>query len=273
MIAQRYTQARDRLLDDANGARRGSRWRAVPMLLAGLAAIGSMFALVSANVMAVNFTTTDTKFNLYSNYIEAQQLGGFMTAGTQSSSKTAVADLGIKTLNLVGVCIVAQQSTPFPMSIIVTSGMAVPDPVANWDSSDTAGAANDPFDTDAVLPSVTAKLNAAGQIQNVGTDPDVVSAEFGYLNTTMLTGFGHKIAGLYLGETADNVNTHAGLGAWPTDGGGQTPTPGDFGVYAQQLNLSGVGGGTYGLNLKGSITLPKLNIRLLPGARTQADCS
>ncbi len=271
--AERYVEARDRLLADAATMRRGSRRSAIPIMAAGLALIGGMYQLVSANVLAVNFATTSSNFTVYSNYLEAREAAGFMGPGTKASDNEAVADLGIETLNLVGLCIIAQQSTPLPMSLLVTAGMNIPDPVANWDSGDVNGSDNDPFDTDALLPSVGAKVNAAGQVQNVGTDPDVVHAEFGYLNTTLLSAFGNQVAGMYLGETADTVAEHAQIGAWPVGSGGATPTAGDLGIYAKQLNLSGVGGASFGLNLKGSISLPKLSIRVLPGKRTQADCS
>lgn len=272
-LSTRYQRVRTDLLADAAATRRGVRKRAVVMVVAGLAAIASMFGMVAANVLAVNFTTTNTKFKVYTNYLEAQQVAGFMTEGTKSSSNEAVADMGIKTLNMAGVCIIAQQALPIPMSFLITAGMPVPDPVANWDSSDPNGSANDAFDNDVLLPSVASKVNSTGQLINPTTDPDITTAQFGFLNSTLLTAYGNDIAGMYLGETADTVNTHAGIGSWPVDNGGKSPAAGDFGIYAQQMNLSGMAGDTFGLNLKGSITLPKLRIRVLAGTKTQADCS
>jgi hypothetical protein len=272
-LRQRYVDYRDRLLADATSSRRGLRLRVLPIAAIGFGSIAAMFGLVSANVMAVNFTTMNSSAAIYTNYLEAQQAAGFMGPGTSLSGGQVVADLGIKTLNLVGLCLIKQQSTPFPMSLIITAGMPVPDPPA--DSTDNGGLSSHPFDNTALLGSVSAKLNSSGQVLNSTTDPDVVHAQYGYLNTQLLTAYGYQVSGLDLGITADQVNgsSYAGIGNWPTDAGGTTPTAGDFGIYASQMNLSGAAAGSYGLNLKGSISLPKLSIRVVMGSKSQADCS
>lgn len=253
---------RDNLAVDAGRVRRGARKRGIVMAVVGFVGIGGMVHLVSMNVMAVNFTSMNSKFKLYTNYLEAQEVASFMGPGTQQAtgSRVAVADLGAKVVNMVGVCILVNESIAgVPTSFKITSGMKVPDPSAFTGTS---------------LPSgVATKLNAAGQVQQSMTDPDVAHAEFAYLNATSLNAYGHQIMGMYLGETADTVNTHAGIGAWPTSAGGTTPTAGDFGIYGKQFNLGGVSGDTFGLRLQGSTTLPKLDISIVPGTLTQADCS
>ena len=62
------------------GARRGTRKRAIVPVIAGFVAVGSMFSLVSSNVMAVNFTTGNNEFKIYSNYLDAEKAAGFLVA-------------------------------------------------------------------------------------------------------------------------------------------------------------------------------------------------
>jgi len=274
-LGGRYRRARARLLADAAARRRGTRRRAVPIALGGTAMIGAMYGLVSANLLAVNFTTMDSTAAIYTNYLEAQQAAGFMAPGTSTAGGQVVAELGIKTLNLVGLCVIEQQSTPFAMSMVLTAGMPVPDPTASGSSFDTSTPPPSPYGSSAAAGTVSAKINAAGQVLNPTTDPDIVHGDYGYLNAQLLTAYGFQVAGLDLGVTADQVNgpSYAGIGNWPTGSGGRTPTAGDFGIYAGQLNLSGTAANTYGLNLQGSISLPNLRIRVRPGSLTQADCS
>ena len=92
------------------------------------------------------------------------------------------------------------------------------------------------------------------------------------MNSNMLQGYGNLVSGLNLGQSANTVGTQAGI-TWPTGAGGTTPTAGNFGLYADQLNVAGLSGESYGLNLAGAITLPSLKISVEPGAKTQTDCS
>ncbi|MGZ6733136.1 MAG: DUF6230 family protein [Nocardioides sp.] len=246
----------------------------MPIALGGAAMVGAMYGLVSANLLAVNFTTMDSTAAIYTNYLEAQQAAGFMAPGTSTAGGQVAAELGIKTLNLVGLCVIKQQSTPFAMSMVLTAGMPVPDPTGG-NAFDTSTPPPSPYGSSAAAGTVSAKINGAGQVLNPTTDPDIVHGDYGYLNSQLLTAYGFQVAGLDLGITADQVNgpSYAGIGNWPTGSGGRTPTAGDFGIYAGQLNLSGTAANTYGLNLQGSISLPNLRIRVRPGALTQADCS
>ena len=100
---------------------------------------------------------------------------------------------------------------------------------------------------------------------------NAISATNLFINADALSGYGNKISGMNLGQSAETVGDSAGL---TFEGNpNQLPKAGAFGLYARQLNVAGLNGNSYGLNLKGNITLPELNIKVVPGARTQADCS
>ena len=45
-------------------------------LAGGLVALAAMFQLVSSNVLAVNSTTANQEFKLYSNYLQGAQAAG-----------------------------------------------------------------------------------------------------------------------------------------------------------------------------------------------------
>lgn len=238
-----------------DGVRRGTRRRGVVMAGTGFAATAVMLGMVSANIMAVNFTTSDSEFNLYSNYLDAEQAAVFLAPSTKASgSQQGLADLGIKEAKLAGLCIIQrEQILGTTWSFVLTAGDAVPDSYTQAEVP--AGVSVNP---------TTGKLTGA-------SEANAVSANNLYINSDTITGYGNKISGLNLGQSADTVGASAGI-TWPTTGQTQ-PQAGNFGLYAQQLNVAALGGESFGLNLQGAITLPKLNIRMQQGAKTQADCS
>ena len=246
-------------MTEAAEARRGTRVRSLGMIGVGLGLLAAMFQLVSANVLAVNFTTGNNTFAVYSNYLDAYKAEGFLDASTkQNGSNLGVADIGINQAKLAGLCAIAQESIG-PLgtySLIIRAGLGgggqtIPDSYTG--TSIPAGVT--PNATDGTLPAGTGGLITANSL---------------YLNSNALNGYGNLISGLNLGQSAETVASSAGL----TLPNGQTaPTAGNFGLYAQQLNVAGLNGSSYGLNLAGQITLPQLNIQVVAGAKTQADCS
>lgn len=245
--------------EQAATTRRGTRRRSLAIVAVGLAALAGMFSAVSQNAMAVNFTTGNNTFKLYSNYLDAQQAAAFLAPSSkQNGSNVGVAELGIRTAKLAGLCAIAQESVGIlgTFSLMITAGDNVPDSVAY---------------TGTGLPATSPALDlsSAGQLQGSSLS-GAITADNLFVNSNALAGFGNKISGLNLGQSAETVSGSAGL-SWPT---GQTgPVNGNFGLYANQLNVAGLNGETYGLNLAGAITLPKLAIKVLPGAKTQNDCS
>ena len=163
------------------------------------------------------------------------------------------AELGIKTAKLAGMCAIAQESIGLlgTYSLMITAG----DPVASSFSGTSipAGVTTD---------SATGKLNGASAT-------NAIFANNLFMNSTALSGYGNKIIGMNLGQSADTVKTGT-VGDWPD---GQTPPAnGGFGLTANQLNVAGLGGKSFGLNLAGDITLPKLKIKVVLGSKGQADC-
>lgn len=242
-------------------ARRGTRRRALVPTAVGFALVGVMFSLVSSNVLAVNFTTGNNKFRVYSNYLDAQKAAGFLSPTTQQDgSNDGVMEFGIVTAKLSGLCAIASETIPvinLPYSLKITAGDPVPDTYS--------GAA--------VPTGVT--TDSAGKLSGASLTGSIAANNL-FLNSNMLSGYGNKISGLNLGQSAGTVHTSAGL-AWDTSTGGTSPSSlnsqGNFGLYAEQLNIGGLTGDTYGLNLAGAITLPSLKITVEPGTKSQADCS
>lgn len=244
---------------------KGTRPRAVPAIMIGFLGLGSLYQLVGATVLAVNFTTADQEFQLYSNYLQGVSAGGFID---QNRSATAVgqvgtAEIGIKQAQLDGLCAIATQSLAGigTVSLMITAGDTVAGAFTSTTNPTVDGAGNPiSYDANGLLSgsSATGAINA--------TDL--------FINTNALTGYGNKISGLNLGQNAADVATAAqlnnGTGTWPT---GQTaPVNGGFGLTANQLNIGAVNGASYGINLAGQINLPKLRISVLLGAKTQSDC-
>ena len=253
------------MVDRAGTARRGTRRRSLPAIGIGFAALAGMFTAVSQNVLAVNFTTTDQGFKLYSNYLQGESAAGFLAQnkGNSSASQVGVAELGIRTAKLSGLCAIATDTIPIlnqKYSLLIIAG----DPVQSTAFSGTTVPAAVSVDANGLL-SGSSLTNA-------------ISASNLFVNTTGLAGFGNKISGLNLGQSADTVATSAGFqssgqpaGQWPT--GQNPPQAGNFGLVADHLNVAGLSGDTYGINLQGQITLPNLKMKVVSGAQTQAACS
>ena len=139
------------------------------------------------------------------------------------------------------------------VTLMILAGVPVKSSFANGSNTTTDGAGNPlAFDANGLL---------------VGGNH--ITASNLFVNSRSLNGFGNVISGMNLGQSADTVDTTAGI-VWP--GGQSQPDPGDFGLTVDRLNVGGLGADTYGINLQGEITLPKLRIKVIPGHKTQADC-
>ncbi|MFC7505025.1 DUF6230 family protein [Nocardioides sp. CPCC 206347] len=243
-------------MTDAAAVRRGTRVRAVVPLAGGLCALVSMFQLVSNDVMAVNFTTANQEFQLYSNYLQGEQAAGFLsTNNTSTGEDNGVTELGIRSAKLAGLCAIAHEDVPVlgEVTLMIIAGVPVKSSFVNGANTTTDGAG------------APLAFDANGQL--VGGNH--ITASNLFVNSRSLSGFGNKISGMNLGQSADTVDTTAAI-EWP-NGQGQ-PDPGDFGLTVDKLNVGGLGGDTYGINLQGAITLPNLKIKVIKGHKTQADC-
>ncbi|MFT4287169.1 DUF6230 family protein [Nocardioides sp.] len=261
-LTEEISERSQRMLDRSVVGRRGTRRRALMPMVLGLLTLGGMFQLVSANVLAVNFNTTSSSFRLYSNYLDAQKAGAFLAPSTKASgSQVGLADLGIVTAKLDGLCAIVQEDIGSlgTFSLVLTAGSEIPDSYDNTVLS--------PVGTGSTIDSSTGKLSGSG----------LITANNLFINSPALGGYGNLISGLNLGESADNVWGETvgtpGSPTWPNANKGNIPTSGNFGLYADNLNVSGLAGDTYGLNLAGNITLPQLSLKIVPGAKAQADCA
>lgn len=235
----------------AAAERRGTRKRSIPMIAVGLVGLGAMFGAVSRSALAVNFTTSNDAFVLYSNYLQGESAAAFLAENT-SQDGAGVTEFGIVTAKLAGLCAIATQELPVigTVSLMIIAG----EPVQGS------------FSGTAVPAGVS--LDPTGALTGTSLDSAIKASNL-FVNANALGGYGNQISGLNLGQSADTIGASAGL-TWPT---GQTePTPGAFGLYANRLNVAGLDTRSHGINLQGQITLPKLQLKVFPGTKTQADC-
>jgi hypothetical protein len=233
--------------------------RAIAMTGVGLAALAGMFQLVSSNVLAVNFTTTDHTFQVYSNYIQGVSAGGFLSQNKAATAagQQGVAELGIKTAQLDGLCAIAHESLVGvgDVSLIIKAGSPVR---GSFDPSQSTFLDGD---------DEPVGLNADGSLADT---TDTISATDLFLNTNDLSGYGNQISGLDLGTNAPDTAQELSTGAWPTNQ--LQPVDGAFGLTAQHLNVGYLDGASYGINLAGQISLPSLKIRVVAGSSDQTAC-
>lgn len=154
------------------GPRRGTR-RTRSGVLAGaaLAGLAGLFLGVSQNVLAVNFTTANTAYKVYTDKVSGLNAAGYInTQDLYGATDDAVAQLGFKTATLNGLCAIAKQTLPVigEVSLLVTAG--------------------EPVDG--------AITNPAGQ---------AINAQQLYLASDNLSGTGDQIAKLTLGQSADTL--------------------------------------------------------------------
>lgn len=240
--------------------RNGTRWIVWPAMAVGFIVLTVLYQLVSAGALAVNFTTSNSQFRMYSNYLEGIVGSGFMDSSTQvGSTQVGVADIAIKTAHLAGLCLVTNQSVPFfggTEGLVLTAGVGVKgtfDPTT-YSGKDSTGA------------SITTASD--GSLSGASLTGAVTVTDL-FVNLNGITGYGNNLAGLNLGQSADLVQ---GIGTAPWPSGQTAPVPGHFGLAAQHLNISDFNGATYGVQLQGGAQLPGLKMRAYPRAVTQADC-
>lgn len=212
------------------GTRHGTRKRSGLLAGGAFGALVAMFVAVGQGVLAVNFTTSNTSYKVYTDKVSGLNAAGYLNVqDLYGSTDDAVAQLGFKTATLNGLCAIAKQNLPVlgDVSLLITAGEPV----------------------DGTL------TNPAGQ---------AIQAQQLYLASDNLSGTGDQIAKLTLGQSADTLK----MDTIPFQG-----SPGAFGLQAETLNVSNLDADSYGIDLQGQINLPNLKIRVLPGAKTKADCT
>jgi hypothetical protein len=90
------------------GTRLGTRKRAGALAGVGFAGLIGMFLAVSQNVLAVNFTTANTSYKVYTDKVSGLNAAGYInTQDLYGATDDAVAQLGFKTATLNGLCAIA----------------------------------------------------------------------------------------------------------------------------------------------------------------------
>lgn len=241
----------------------GTRWWGTPLMAVGLGSLFWLHHLVSTGVLAVNFTTSDQQFDVYSNYVQGIASAGMTSGNTgfSSASDVGVSEIGIKEARLAGLCAISHQTLPVigDVSLMIVAGVPVK-PAFDDSALDLVDADGTAIDVDANGALAGSSLAGAVKITDL------------FVNATNLQGYGNRLSGLNLGRSADGVIADADVngGQWPA---GQTPPePGGFGLTAEYLNLADFSSDSYGLNLHGSVALPDIRIRTLTGTKNQSDC-
>jgi len=161
----------DAMLAHAEESRCGTRKRGFALAATGLVALGSMFSLVSANVLAVNFTTSNTAYKVYTDKISGVNAAGYLNVqDLYGPTDDGVAQIGFKTATLNGLCAIATQTLPVigTVSLLIVSG--------------------EPVNGTVTAPS--------GQ---------TIAANELYIATDNLSGNGDQIAKMTLGQSADTL--------------------------------------------------------------------
>lgn len=248
-LKQRYRARRDALLADA-GTPRGTRRRMWLIASVGLLALASMFQAVSANVLAVNFTTMNSSFQMYTNYLQGEKVAAYLnTSSRADGAPVPLAELGVKRASLAGLCLIANESILGlgKHALVLTAG----EPVSGsfgFQSGVGLSNANYYLPTGWTVGTDVWGTNGnatAGEYPGALKGPraaDAVTATDLFLNTSGLYGAGYKLNGMYLGERAQDVGANADI-EWETGAGapspGQALTSGGFGLRVDRLNLAG----------------------------------
>lgn len=212
----------------------GTRRRSGVVAIAGVGALGFLFSMVSANVMAVDFTSANSTYKVYTDRVVGQYAAGYVSNQTRQDGVNApVAQIGFKSADLYGLCTITTQSLfdggP-DVSLIITGGESV-----------------------------------NGTVTGSTTSSDKITANELYLASNTLKGKGENISRMTLGQSAstlsmDDITSHRGQ-------------PGNFGLQAELMQIGDLDADAYGIDLKGSINLPNLSIRVVPGAATKSACA
>lgn len=248
-LPDRLRARRDALVEEARVSPRGTRPRVVVISGLGVVVLTSMLQAVSMNVLAVNFTTANSRFQMYTNYLQGEQVAAYLNrTSRQDVAPVPVAEMGVKKASLAGMCLISNESIPGigDYSLMMTAG----DPVAGTPGFQSGVAVTNPnyylptgwvAGTDVWGPNGNA---AAGEYPGAlkgARATNAITATDLFLNASAINGAGYKLNGMYLGERAQDVGPNAGV-TWETGEGAPSPagaTAGGFGLRVDHLNLAG----------------------------------
>lgn len=174
-LRARIRERADAMVESSEATRTGTRRRAAVPLAAGVVALGSMFGLVGSSVLAVNFTSSNQSYKIFTDRVVGQYAAGYLNAQQKQTGQTAVAQIGFQQADLYGLCAIAHQNLAGlgDISLIVTGGEPV----------------------DGTVTSPAGKKITANQL---------------FLASNSLVGNGENISKMTLGQSADTLSMGAG---------------------------------------------------------------
>ncbi|MFJ5921548.1 DUF6230 family protein [Kitasatospora sp. NPDC092948] len=223
----------------ADGPRHGTRWgRSVAVLLPAALTAGALGGAIADGALAASFNVTNSPFTLTSNGVSGTGFGAILNtpsveaANGSTSTSTAMARVGFASAGLAGLCgIVHQSFAGVPYSMLLTAGQPV---------------------TAAPPTAFTADINASNL----------------YIEAPTLTAAGNTtLQNAVLGMSADQVMV-AGQGLTGAQAGGFGLGSAGSGPGGSTVTLAGLNASAYTAEIAGSLTLPALNIRVVPGSAT-----
>lgn len=224
------------LAEDADATRRGTRWgrstlAAVPAVLA----IGALGSALAGGALAAGFNVTHQPFTLTSNGVAGDGFGAIVNTPAvgapdgKTRTDIGMTRVGFSDAGLAGLCGVVHQSfAGLPYSLLLTAGQEVKD-------------------------------GASG-----GFTPDIAAKNL-YLQATDLRSRGTtRLENTVIGQSADQVE----VAGKPLAGA----QPGGFGLGSAggeggaTISLRGLDAKAHAAEIAGSMELPGLNLRVVPGS-------
>ncbi|MFF8569240.1 DUF6230 family protein [Streptomyces albidoflavus] len=224
------------LAEDADETRRGTRWgRSTLAALPAVVAIGALGSALAGGALAAGFNVTHQPFTLTSNGVAGDGFGLIVNTPAlggpdgKTRTDTGMTRVGFSEARLAGLCGVVHQSfAGLPYSLLLTAGQEV-------------------------------KGGSDG-----GFTPDIAAKNL-YLQATGLKSLGTtRLENTVIGQSADQVE----VAGEPLAGA----QPGGFGLGSAggkggaSISLRGLDARAHAAEIAGSMELPGLNLRVVPGS-------
>ncbi|NEA48090.1 DUF6230 family protein [Streptomyces sp. SID10815] len=229
----------ERMLAQAgDGTRRGTRWgRSALAAVPAAVAVGALGTALAGGALAAGFNITHQPFTLTSNGVSGTGFGAIVNtpavgeADGTTSTRTGMTRVGFSQARLAGLCgIVHQRFAGVPYSLLLTAGQKVEE-------------------------------GSSGSFT-----PDIEAKNL-YLQATDLGSRGAtRLENTVIGQSADQVS----VAGKPLSGA----QPGAFGLGSAggeggaSISLRGLVAQAHDAEIAGSMELPGLNLRVVPGSAT-----
>ncbi|RLK55475.1 DUF6230 family protein [Actinokineospora cianjurensis] len=216
----------ERMRADAGGPRNGTRWgRSTLVALPAAALTTALGVAMAQGALAANFFVAGQPFTLRSDQVNGSGFAAFLHSRQLADGSQA--------------------------------GKGEAMARAGFQSAKLDGLCAVIHQTILGLP-YTLKLNAGSPVDGTPNGgPDVIDAYNLILEAKAVQGTQSQFSEMVLGKTAHQVQ----MGGQPLDGG----TVGAFGLEAGVVQVTGLTADAYTAEISGNITLPRLNLGIVPG--------